>query len=144
MVRGDLKEAREVWLDSFQGARQRTENEHSGFLVYRDSAGLVCVGAGPSCTTGEGWGGATDSGVPTGSRGAASGSHAGCAASTSGACPGREVNNLHAAIASATRATQLMNLVNRLMSRLRAAALLLCESARRRTLACNPQWTPVG
>jgi integrase len=40
MIRGDLKEARKKWLQSFQDARQRTEAEQSDFLTYCDAEGL--------------------------------------------------------------------------------------------------------
>lgn len=39
MIRGDLKDARKTWLQSFQDARQRTEAERSGYLAYRDAEG---------------------------------------------------------------------------------------------------------
>lgn len=41
MIRGDLKEARQKWLQSFEDARQRTQADQSDFLTYRDAAGLV-------------------------------------------------------------------------------------------------------
>jgi hypothetical protein len=39
MIRRDLKEARRVWLESFQDARQRAEADQSDFLAYRDGEG---------------------------------------------------------------------------------------------------------
>jgi integrase len=39
LIRGDLKEARKKWLQSFQDARQRAEAERSDFLVYQDAEG---------------------------------------------------------------------------------------------------------
>ena len=39
MIRADLKEARQTWLQSFQDARQRTQAEPSDFLAYCDSEG---------------------------------------------------------------------------------------------------------
>jgi site-specific recombinase XerD len=39
MIRGDLKEARKKWLQSFQDDRQRAEAERSDFLAYRDAEG---------------------------------------------------------------------------------------------------------
>ena len=41
MIRGDLKEARKKWLQSFQDDAQRAEAEQSDFLTYRDAAGFV-------------------------------------------------------------------------------------------------------
>ncbi len=39
MIRGDLKQARKEWLQSFQNARQRSEAEQSDFLAYQDAEG---------------------------------------------------------------------------------------------------------
>ena len=39
MIRGDLNEAREQWLQSIQDARQRTQAEQSDFLAYCDTEG---------------------------------------------------------------------------------------------------------
>src|SRR5262249_13485834 len=39
LIRSDLGEARRIWLQSFQDARQREEAERSDFLTYRDSQG---------------------------------------------------------------------------------------------------------
>src|SRR5262249_24684658 len=41
MIRLDLAESRKAWLKSLQDARQRAEAEQSGFLAYRNAAGLV-------------------------------------------------------------------------------------------------------
>ena len=39
MVRRDLSDARESWLESIKDARQRTEAEKGDFLAYRDAEG---------------------------------------------------------------------------------------------------------
>ena len=39
MIRGDLKEARKNWLQSFHDDTQRTKAEQSDFLAYRDAEG---------------------------------------------------------------------------------------------------------
>jgi integrase len=41
MIRGDLRESRQAWLERASDAAERDERERSSFLCYRDEAGLV-------------------------------------------------------------------------------------------------------
>ena len=41
MIRGDLRESRKKWLQSFQEEAQRTQAEQSDFITYRDAVGRV-------------------------------------------------------------------------------------------------------